>query len=259
MDYGSIVYGSVRKLYILLLDMVHHHRLRLALSAYIECCIQQCLWETKWIRVRGKAEWNFIWRHAWTWCIGGYRSPRTSPRGCWGSHWLFFSSRNLANLGHIHWDIKDCMQRFKASWGPPLYVHWWFQRPMPHHVAVAAVCQWQRFGNRISNQSSIFTVETWAHFLALEWIEVSNYTNYDVYSDPCSCLHAVAGLKTNHPLWQRSFTKQTRWQQMHMTSTCAGCLAMPASGEMSKLIQLWKRLWTVMLNHVWYPILIWNH
>ena len=43
---------------------------------------------------------------------------------------------------------------------------------------------------------------------------------------------------------------------MNITSICAGSQAMPTSEEMRALTELWKRLWTVILSHVWYPTLI---
>ena len=63
-------------------------------------------------------------------------------------------------------------------------------------VAAVAVCQRNKFGICIPEQSSTFTAEAHALFLALE---ISNYTKYIVYSDLFSCLQAIAMFKTNHP------------------------------------------------------------
>ena len=66
-------------------------------------------------------------------------------------------------------------------------------------IAATAVCQRNKFGVRLPDQSSTFTAETQARLLVLECIEVFNCTKYVVYSDSFSCLLAVAGLKTDHP------------------------------------------------------------
>ena len=60
-----------------------------------------------------------------------------------------------------------------------------------------AVCQRNKFGVCHPDQSSIFTAEARALFLALECIDVSNCTKYVVYSDLFSCLQAIVGLKMN--------------------------------------------------------------
>ena len=64
--------------------------------------------------------------------------------------------------------------------------------------AALAVFKRNTFGVCLPNQSLIFTAEAQALLLALECIEISNYTKYIVHNDSCSCLQAVAGLKTDH-------------------------------------------------------------
>ena len=116
------------------------------------------------------------------------------------------------------------------------------------HIVAAGLFRQLRFSVHIPDQSLVLTVKTWALCLALECIEDSNYTNYVVYRDSFSCLQA--GLKSDHPFIAKVIFK--------MNQLCWG-LAMLASEEMRAMIGLRKRLQTMMLNRVWYPILIWNH
>ena len=60
---------------------------------------------------------------------------------------------------------------------------------------------------RITDQSSIFTAEARALLFALEYIEVSVRRNFVIYSDSFSCLQAVAGLKTDHPILEKVILK----------------------------------------------------
>ena len=68
-----------------------------------------------------------------------------------------------------------------------------------NRVAATAVCQQNKCCVCLPDQSYIFTAEAQALLLALECIDVSNYTKYVVYSVSFSCLQAVAMLKLDHP------------------------------------------------------------
>ena len=91
------------------------------------------------------------------------------------------------------------------------------------------------------DQSPIFTVETQALFLVLECMEVSNHTKYVVYFDLLFCLQAVVGLKMNHTFVTKVLQNELVGN-MDLISTCARCLAMLASEEISELIGLRRRL-----------------
>ena len=102
-----------------------------------------------------------------------------------------------------------------------------------------AVCQWNKFGVCLPDQSSIFTAEARALLLVSEFTEVSNYTKYLVHSDSFSCLQAVARLKTDHPFVAKIIYKM---DQLPIGGYDTGYLAMLASEETNKLIRLLRRL-----------------